>query len=183
MSWVTGTSLCVVGYWHFSCCCELLTLPFVSWVYWHSPWCRELLTFPLVLWLTGTSLGVVTYWHFRGVVSYWHFPGVVSYWHFPLCREFTDTSLGVVSYWHFPWCCDLLTLPWCCELLALPFVPWHAYRSVSLCTLMYGVDKLGCHIVEPAWEFFPQRGFCPSHTSAISSHATSYFYGFGFLNH
>ena len=24
---------------------------------------------------------------------------------------------------------------------------------------MYGVDKLGCHIVEPAWEFFPTGVF------------------------
>ena len=50
---------------------------------------------------------------------------------------------------------------------------------------MYGVDTLGCHS-GAGWDFFPQRvldrrGFHPSHTSAVSSHSTSDFYGFGFL--
>ena len=27
------------------------------------------------------------------------------------------------------------------------------------CMLMYGVDKVGCHIVEPAWELFPTGVF------------------------
>ena len=27
------------------------------------------------------------------------------------------------------------------------------------CMLMYGVDKLGCHIVEPVWELFPTGVF------------------------
>ena len=29
----------------------------------------------------------------------------------------------------------------------------HSFRPSNLGVLMYGVDKLGCHIVEPVWEF------------------------------
>ena len=34
----------------------------------------------------------------------------------------------------------------------------HSFRLFNLDVLMYGVDKLGCHIVEPDGSFFP-RGY------------------------